>query len=142
MNFLGFFEYDLADATFGNLEILGLQVQRDFLGDHSSNPVRVHFRIARERSSYLEFFEDPASQLEALYSGLEVPLTSEAHEAMQAGLPVIASRVGELPTSILEGKTGLLCDVGDIRSLADAIATIARDPKRSAEMGEASRLRI
>ncbi len=33
---------------------------------------------------YLEFFEDPASQLEELYSGLDIPLTTEAHEAMQA----------------------------------------------------------
>lgn len=32
---------------------------------------------------YLEFFADPASQLEALYRGLDIPLTPEAHRCMQ-----------------------------------------------------------
>jgi len=32
---------------------------------------------------YVEFFADPASQLEALYSGLDIPLLPESHQAMQ-----------------------------------------------------------
>jgi hypothetical protein len=41
--------------------------------------------IPRERVApvrYVEFFADPASQLEALYEGLEIPLTAEGHRAM------------------------------------------------------------
>jgi glycosyltransferase involved in cell wall biosynthesis len=35
--------------------------------------------------------------------------------------PVIATRVGSLPDMVVDGKTGLLCDPGDARSLALAI---------------------
>jgi hypothetical protein len=45
--------------------------------------------IPRERVQpvrYLEFFEDPGAQLEALYAGLDIPLTPEGHRAMQAYL--------------------------------------------------------
>ena len=45
--------------------------------------------LPRERVQpvrYVEFFEDPARQLETLYAGLGIPLTSEGHRAMQAYL--------------------------------------------------------
>ncbi len=65
-----------------------------------------------------------------------------AHEAMQAGLPVVASAVGELPGSIAEGETGLTVPPGDPAALANALSTMLVDPARLAAMGQAGRARV
>jgi len=56
-------------------------------------------------------------------------------EAMAAGRPVIATKVGGIPHIIDHGRTGLLVDVGDERSLADAIEQLARNPDMREVMG-------
>ncbi|MBJ6123502.1 glycosyltransferase [Sphingomonas sp. BT553] len=65
-----------------------------------------------------------------------------AHEAMQAGLPVVASAVGELPDSIVAGETGATVPPGDPVALAAALSAMLADPARLASMGEAARARI
>jgi glycosyltransferase involved in cell wall biosynthesis len=49
-------------------------------------------------------------------------------EALQAGLPVIASDVSALPELVEHGRNGLLFPVGDSAALAAAIAALADDP--------------
>ncbi|WP_174273972.1 glycosyltransferase family 4 protein [Sphingomonas bacterium] len=65
-----------------------------------------------------------------------------AHEAMQAGLPVLASAVGELPFSIVEGVTGATVPPRDPVALADALHALLSRPDRLAAMGEAGRDRL
>ncbi len=65
-----------------------------------------------------------------------------AHEAMQAGLPVIATPVGQLTYSIVDGETGLLCGVGDVEAFAVAILGLFRDPARAQRMGMLGRQRV
>lgn len=65
-----------------------------------------------------------------------------AHEAMQAGVPVIASTVGELARSVESGETGLLVPPGDPAALADAIQLCVSKPERLKTMGEAGRARL
>ena len=65
-----------------------------------------------------------------------------AVEAMEAALPVVASREGSLPEIIQEGETGLLVAAGDSRELADAIAELSGDPERRAEFGRRGRERF
>jgi glycosyltransferase involved in cell wall biosynthesis len=46
--------------------------------------------------------------------------------ARQAALPVIATRAGGLAESVVPGHSGLLCEPGDVHSLANAILTYFR----------------
>ena len=63
-------------------------------------------------------------------------------EGMDAGLPVIASRIGGLPEAIEEGVTGLLVPAGDVAALRDAMVAILEDPARGAAFGAAGRARV
>jgi glycosyltransferase involved in cell wall biosynthesis len=48
-------------------------------------------------------------------------------EARAFGTPVVASRVGGIPTSIDDGQTGLLVTPGDANALADAVRRVLAD---------------
>ncbi|RVT89376.1 glycosyltransferase [Sphingomonas crocodyli] len=65
-----------------------------------------------------------------------------AHEAMQAGLPVVASAVGEMPNSIVAGQTGWVAPPGDAGELAEALGAALTYPNRLAPMGMAARARV
>ncbi len=58
---------------------------------------------------------------------LEDGLPLSVLEAMSAGVPVVASRIGGLPEIIEHGLTGMLVPPADPRALADAIAALLRD---------------
>lgn len=49
-------------------------------------------------------------------------------EAMQAGVPIIASAVGGIPEVVRAGKDGLLVPLGDVKALAEACAAIIESP--------------
>ena len=54
---------------------------------------------------------------------------SEGHpwsviEAMSAGIPVVATRTGAVPDTVVDGTTGYLADVGDIEGLAAGVSRI------------------
>lgn len=74
----------------------------------------------------------------SLFEGLGVA----ALEAMAARRPVLATRVGGLPESVLDGITGLLVPARDARALADAIAKFVRAPELAVEMGKKGRERV
>jgi glycosyltransferase involved in cell wall biosynthesis len=62
-------------------------------------------------------------------------------EYMDAGLPVVATRVGGLPDVIEHGRHGLLVEPGDASALAGALATLLRNPERARELGALGRER-
>lgn len=64
------------------------------------------------------------------------------HEAMQAGLPVIATSVGQIPYTVEAGCSGWLVPPCDVTALADALAEALRHPEKLAEMGQAAKARV
>ena len=62
-------------------------------------------------------------------------------EAMAAGLPVVATRVGGIPEAVIEGKTGLLAEPASAWGLQDAIVRMLQDPERMRDMGKAGQAR-
>jgi phosphatidylinositol alpha-1,6-mannosyltransferase len=63
-------------------------------------------------------------------------------EAMARGVPCIGSLHDAAGDVIVDGKTGLLVDQGNIGSIADAIVSLLRNPERRRSMGEAARMRV
>jgi hypothetical protein len=87
-------------------------------------------------------YVDPASFLAGLHLYVQ-PSRSEglcvaAHEAQTAGLPVVASAVGELPRAI-NASTGRLAPPGDAPALALALYELLVEPEGLAEMGARAR---
>src|SRR5947208_9984374 len=64
-----------------------------------------------------------------------------ALEAAHLARPVVASRVGGLPETIEDGRTGVLVPPGDADLLAEAIADLLADHARAIGMGEQARRR-
>jgi glycosyltransferase involved in cell wall biosynthesis len=65
-----------------------------------------------------------------------------AVEAMAAGRAVIASRIGGLPATVVDGVTGLLCEPGDAADVAKKIETLLDDPVLRERLGQAGRRRF
>jgi glycosyltransferase involved in cell wall biosynthesis len=101
----------------------------DYLGEHS----------LFDRFHLLGFREDIPRVL-AASDILCHPVYIEAFgrviiEAMASKLPVIASRVGEIPSIVEDGMTGFLVDPGDHRGIADAVLQIAENKALKSKMG-------
>lgn len=60
-------------------------------------------------------------------------------EAQAMGVPVIGTRVGGVPATMIEGRTGLLVPPHDPAALAEAIIALAADPARRHAMSAACR---
>jgi glycosyltransferase involved in cell wall biosynthesis len=63
----------------------------------------------------------------------------KVYEYMAAGLPVVASRVGQLVGVIRHGHNGLLCPPGDAAALAGALGELGADPGLRLRLGAAAR---
>jgi glycosyltransferase involved in cell wall biosynthesis len=62
-------------------------------------------------------------------------------EAMSAGLPIVATTVGENPF-LLSQESGLLVSPNQPEQLADAIITLLNSPQKRIELGLAARARV
>lgn len=58
-------------------------------------------------------------------------------EAWAAGRPVVASRVGGVPSFVEDGSTGLLCPSGDAAAFLAALTRLRRDPGLAAALAAA-----
>jgi glycosyltransferase involved in cell wall biosynthesis len=62
-------------------------------------------------------------------------------EAMQAGLPIVATRVGGIPEAISNEKQGLLVPPKDKKALANALLRLLKNPQLACELGENAKAR-
>jgi glycosyltransferase involved in cell wall biosynthesis len=60
-------------------------------------------------------------------------------EAMAAGLPVVATRVGGVPDLIRHGESGFLVDVGDVADMTMRVNELLGQPDRAREIGSRGR---
>ena len=89
------------------------------------------------------------SDVEAVLAGLDVFVQSSTSEgmsntileAMAAGLPVVATRVGGADEMVAEGVTGLLVPASNPGEMAGALARLIGDRTTREEMGHAGRQR-
>lgn len=131
-------------VTFRRLLDLGVDAELCLVGD---GPERgrlegraKELEIAR-RTLFLGYQRDIAPYFK-LFDALLLPSANEgtpvvAIEALAAGLPVVATRVGGVPDVVREGVDGFLVDVGDVAQLAECLATLARDDNLRARFGKA-----
>ena len=63
-------------------------------------------------------------------------------EAMAAGKPVIATRVGAVPQLVRSEVTGLLLNPGDVDGLAAAIVRLLQHPELASRLGENGRAQV
>jgi glycosyltransferase involved in cell wall biosynthesis len=62
-------------------------------------------------------------------------------EAMAAGLPVVTSRSGTVPETVINGTTGFVVDKNSVEELAQALLMLLKDDDRREAMGRAARRR-
>ena len=74
----------------------------------------------------------------SIYEGMPLVVL----EAMEAGVPVIASRVSGIPEVVLDGETGWLVPCEDPAALAAALLELERNPESGRQRGEAGRRRV
>ncbi|HIV70872.1 MAG TPA: glycosyltransferase family 4 protein [Candidatus Aquabacterium excrementipullorum] len=108
----------------------------DAVQAHASGMARVTFwgnqDNARDRLA-----ECDVLVLLSAYEGLPLSII----EAMQVGLPVVASRVGGVPELVVHGSNGLLVDNEDEDAVVTALRELAMSAERREAMGEAGRAR-
>ena len=80
-------------------------------------------------------------------TALVVPSTYEGMplvvlEAMEAGVPVVASRVSGIPEVVVDGETGWLVPPEDPEVLARALEEVLTEPEEARRRGAAGRARI
>lgn len=113
--------------------------------DEAELPARARAR-GLETIEFVGFTKDAKEFLSSLHLYLQ-PSRREgfciaAHEAMQAGLPVVVSRTGEMPHTVNSPAIGRVVEVADPHSLARALAELLAAPQILAAMGGAARERV
>ena len=94
---------------------------------------------ANGKVKFLGWRED-VDEIMPLFDMLVLPSLNEGMgrvlvEAMAAGKPVVASRVGGIPDLVRHAETGYLVPPADEKALADGIKKLLDDPERAKQMG-------
>jgi glycosyltransferase involved in cell wall biosynthesis len=91
----------------------------------------------------------PHEEIPDLLAAMDVVVSSSSFEGtplavlewMAAARPIVATRVGGIPSIIDDGAQGLLVPPGDAAALAAALARLLGDPGERRRLGEAARRR-
>ena len=128
--------------------VSGVVPQAAFLvvGDGPLRPDLEHRAAVLGLSGTVTFtgYRSDATRLLAGLDVLAVPSRSDGSplvvcEAMAAGVPVVASRVGGLPDLVEDGGSGLLVRPGEAEDLARALVSLLLDPEAARRLGARGR---
>lgn len=116
-----------------------------------SGPLEDEVRREVERLGLRDavLFTGSRSDVPELLPGFDVFALSSRHEglpialleAMAAGVPPVATRVGGVPEVIEDGVSGVLVEPGDVDELAAALTGLLADPTRRSEIGSQAAVR-
>jgi glycosyltransferase involved in cell wall biosynthesis len=136
-------------VSFKELRDLGVDAVLCLVGD---GPDRSGLeRRARElgiaRDTLFLGYQEEVAPFYAAFDTLVLPSSNEgtpvsAIEALAAGRPVVATKVGGVPDVVRDGEDGYLVDAGDTKELAERLARLANDPSLRQRMGEEGRKRV
>src|SRR5919108_4876320 len=84
---------------------------------------RVVFCGATDQPTLLEWYRK--ADIAVVPSLVYESFSYTCAQAMAAGLPVVASRIGGIPETVGDGVSGLLVEPGDVTGLAQAIVRLA-----------------
>jgi glycosyltransferase involved in cell wall biosynthesis len=136
-------------VAFKRLRDDGVDAVLCMVGDGPDRPAlerRAH-ELGVVRDTLFLGYQDDVAPFYAAFDALVLPSSNEgtpvsAIEALAAGRPVVATRVGGVPDVVQEGRDGFLVDPGATDDLADRLARLARDPDLRERMGAAGRERV
>lgn len=74
-----------------------------------------------------------------IYPSRHEGLGSILLDALEFGLPLIATNVGGIPEIVEDGSNGFLCEVDDVGAMSEAILELSRDPGLRARIAEVNR---
>jgi glycosyltransferase involved in cell wall biosynthesis len=99
------------------------------------------------RSCFFVGYQPDVAGYYGLFDAFLLPSVNEgtpvsAIEALAAGTPVVATRVGGVPDVVRDGLDGYLVGAGDIQAAAAKLALLAADPKLRRRLGESGRERM
>ena len=63
-------------------------------------------------------------------------------EALASGKPVVATRVGSVPETVIDGHTGHLVEPGDTNAMANRVTELLQHPTYTRQLGRAARAHI
>jgi glycosyltransferase involved in cell wall biosynthesis len=114
------------------LVLIGYELS-DFPLSQLDIPPNVHIFKNWPNTAVMEAWR--RSSLGIIPSNWPEPSPTVVMEAMVAGTPVIATRVGGIPDIVAEGETGLLVPPGDATALRQAMQPTPRQPRTSPTNG-------
>jgi glycosyltransferase involved in cell wall biosynthesis len=135
--------------AFRRLRDRGVDACLCMIGDGPDRPAverRAHELGVMRDTLFLGYQEEVAPYY-AAFDAMILPSINEgtpvsAIEALAAGRPVVATRVGGVPDVVREGEDGFLVDPGDVDALAERLAQLAADPDLRERLGAAGRARV
>jgi glycosyltransferase involved in cell wall biosynthesis len=136
-------------VAFKRLRDSGVDAVLCLVGDGPDRPElerRAHELGVVRDTVFLGYQEDVAPFYSA-FDALILPSSNEgtpvsAIEALAAGRPVVATRVGGVPDVVRDGEDGFLVEPGDTSELANRLEQLARDPALRERMGKQGRERV
>lgn len=116
------------------LIIIGEGYERD-------NLERLTMKLGMKDNVLMPGYENKAWQYLPLFDVFVLPSLTEGFpitilEAMQSGVPIVATRVGGVPEILDEGAAGVLVKPGDVKVLTQEILSLLKNPAYSKNLAK------